>query len=699
MNAIAAGSQLHAPDGYHCLEKGVTYYFLRNSATSGRVLLIEFCLRPMKAVQHKSQRRPKRNITPIAFPVFHCLQRSVFESGIKAEKIKKCEQQSTLPPWLAELEGLNLAATDALRANVKHFHADRIDAKLAFIFPLIKRAEEILESDDPDRLINQYTRSLSPKQNETRVRLWFYTYLTFGFNRFALHYPVHKLGHWDRMAIRSDVKRGRPGWRGKEYGYNVTAEMLEKIYTGYRRESGLGDDMPTIIAEIQRIDFGCKTRERQSGKMVIMEVFHPGGLPFPEAPAVEYHIRKKFGTPAVSKSLLGRIRARSKVIPPQGSFTERTWNLMQRVVSDAYAVKELARGLVEGNPLPQLHVAERRDTASGLKTGIGFSQGGESAAAYRLARFCEAIDKVIFCSLFGVSITAEQWPSQGVAPADLSDRGPGARFGATSRIDEFRPAISGMAPSYTPQSDGDIEAAHPKHRQNSEAPSYFQSKLRTFELIRREIFSLLEFNRSADVRDRIPPEVTDALQVDTPIGLWNELASRGRNDAVLMSFSDAVRAYLEKRDALLTPEGIVLHGQLYKSAALDLTDARISVVGKEAMPIKVYFLDGCIRHIWLDWTGELIQVDLTFPVPVADKVFYMSLAELIQFEDFCKKRMPMHAQNRNGVSVEISNEFFAQTGLNMNAGRRVPGRAKRGTRAAQQEAAETKAAIRGRKAA
>ena len=36
---------------------------------------------------------------------------------------------------------------------MKHFHADRIDAKLAFIFPLIKRAEEILESDDPDRLI------------------------------------------------------------------------------------------------------------------------------------------------------------------------------------------------------------------------------------------------------------------------------------------------------------------------------------------------------------------------------------------------------------------------------------------------------------------------------------------------------------------------------------------------------------------
>ena len=53
--------------------------------------------------------------------------------------------------------------------------------------------------------------------------------------------------------------------------------------------------------------------------------------------------------------------------------------------------------------------------------------------------------------------------------------------------------------------------------------------------------------------------------MDTPIGLWNELASRGRNDAVLMSFSDAVRAYLEKRDALLTPEGIVLHGQLSES--------------------------------------------------------------------------------------------------------------------------------------
>ena len=54
----------------------------------------------------------------------------------------------------------------------------------------------------------------------------------------------------------------------------------------------------------------------------------------------------------------------------------------------------------------------------------------------------------------------------------------------------------------------------------------------------------------------------------------------------------------------------------------------------------------------------------------------MSLAELIQFE-ILEKRMPMHAQNRNGVSVEISNEFFAQTGVLHECGRRVPGRAKR----------------------
>ena len=112
MNAIAAGSQLHAPDGYHCLEKGVTYYFLRNSATSGRVLLIQFCLRPMKAVQHKSQRRPKRNITPIAFPVFHCLQRSVFESGIKAEKIKKCDTCSRYLPGLPNSKCLKFPRSD-----------------------------------------------------------------------------------------------------------------------------------------------------------------------------------------------------------------------------------------------------------------------------------------------------------------------------------------------------------------------------------------------------------------------------------------------------------------------------------------------------------------------------------------------------------------------------------------------------------
>lgn len=699
MSGISMGTQLVAPEGFRNLEKGVTYYFLRSSGVQQRVLLVELREREPMQVTHNSDKRPTKTVTPEPLPKIISIDRESFEHGVDPDNknIIKADKQRKLPPWLEGLEGLNLAMVDFYRNEPAFKHSDRIDEKVAAILPLANNLNDILDHDDPERLINRHARSL--KRNETRVRLWLLCYVLFGRNRFALHYPIHKIGHWDRMSSPSEAKRGRPSDKGKEYGYNTDKNMQELILTGYRRECGLGVTMDEIYVNSMRHDFGCKTREVNNGHRKFKEIWHPDGKPFPQPGTFEYYVDQAYGEKTVSTTLIGKVQARSTILPQKGSFTEHTMNLMQRLDSDAYAVKELARGLVDGHPLPPLYVVTRRDYCSGIKTGIGFSQGSETSSAYRMAKFCEAIPKVQFCRLFGIEITPEQWPSQGLCPNETVDRGAGATPGAKGRELEFDPVIDGMAPSYFGQSKAVVESSHPKNRHNKEAPSFFQSGLSTIELIRREIFDLLKFNASSSVRSRIPPDLADKITGNNPNALYVLLDERGRNDAEQITFEQAVRNFLDLRPAKLTDAGVLLCGQLYKSAALAQSGACEAVAGRKDLPIQVHVFEGCTRQIWFDWRGQLVEVDLTFPIPVPNGILYMSLAELEKFEAYLNELDYEHRENRLAVALATYDAFKANTGKEWNAGSRKGGRAKRGSRAAKQEAAEARNATRGQEAA
>jgi hypothetical protein len=177
------------------------------------------------------------------------------------------------------------------------------------------------------------------------------------------------------------------------------------------------------------------------------------------------------------------------------------------------------------------------------------------------------------------------------------------------------------------------------------------------------------------------------------------LAERGRNDSEQISFEQAVRNFLDQRSAKLTEAGVLLHGQLFKSKALTHSGACLTVAGRDDLPIQVYVLEGCIRHIWLDWHGQLIEVGLTFAIPVQNGTLHMSLAELEQFEAFLKDFKYDERENRQAVALEIYEQFQANTGKDWDAGSRKSGRAKRGSHAAKQEAAEARRSTQSRAAA
>ena len=699
MSGISIGTKILASDGFRNLEAGSTHYFLRSSPVTGQVLLLQFAIRESKLVEYNSETRPKRLVAPPPFPSLARMPRPAFEEGIVSGTLAVIERSADLPPWVAPLVGLDLDIVDSLRRSPKKLHVDRVDEKLEVIFPLVERFAEILDAEDPDREINRYTRSLPKALNETRVRLWFFSYLAFGRQRAALHYPIHRIGTWDRASNTSAVKRGRPSRKGKGFGYNSDGSMIEKMIKGYRRECGLGVTMSEIYREVMRKDFGCRSREIVVGSRVCQQLYHPSGEPFPMKRAFVYRILSSFGIRAVQETLLGKVRIRSRLAAFRGSFTERSWNLMQRVETDAAASAELPKGYVEGHTLKPLYVVSRRDTASGAKTGIGFSQGSETAAAYRMAKFCEAIDKVRFCGLFGISIRPKQWPMKGSSPADIQDRGPGATKGAQSHLPEYRPVVSELAPSYAGQSKAIVETSHPKSRSNDEAPSFVQSDFRSVELARRAIFDLLRFNETCNVGDRIPPDLDGMVSRPTPNGLWEALDGLGRNDAIEIPFEEAVRAYLDRVSASLTREGVILAGRRYSSENSGFGEVLNSLAGNQKVEISVYILEACIRHIWLDWKGRLIELQVRYPAPVGTVVEYMSLSEAVQYAEHCDARDLDHEDHREAAEVSIREQFEDQTGQNWNSSRRVAGRPKRGSPAARNEEGEARSATKGKRAA
>jgi hypothetical protein len=693
MSGICAGTPIIAPDGYRSLRAGTTYYFLRSSPGARVVTLVEFAPRRTKQIADKEG--ATKNLRPLPFPLLIRLHRVDFEEAVLSAQILPGKHE-VLPPWLSGLEGLDLEAVDAARVNPAKRHRDRIDDKIGSFYGLLPDIESILDSENTEQIINRHARSLQPTQNESRVRLWLFTYLAFGRNRYALHYPTHEIGRWDRLNTPSKVKRGAPSSEGKGYGFNTTGDMHDRILKSYSALAGIGITDEEIYAKAMKKFFGCQSRLTVKNGKQVAEFFHPKGEGFPTQATYFYYVEKRFPRRQVKEAKWGHNRVRSKEQPYRGAFTESSWNLMQRIEADAYFVQDLPEGYVEGSDLKPLVVVTKRDTVSGKKTGIGFAYGRELAAAYRMATFCEAVGFRAFGRLLGLRIADS---AKGVSPYDITDRGAGATAEALSRIEDFQPVIRESAPSYAGQSKAIVETSHPQKRHDNEAPSFRRSNLKTIELARREFGLALQFNETAIVANRVDPDLAPRVTRLTPNGVWEALDSVGRNNAVQVGFEDAVRAYLDVVPAKLTRGGVVLAGRNYYSKTPEFENALSSVAGGQDVNVNVFVLAACTRFIWFEWNNKLIELDVRYPIPVGEEVKYMSFAEAVEYAEYLRKWVAAERRHRAAKKHLLNEDYLEQTGTELKSGSRVAGRPKRGTATARLEHEEARQSVEGRRAA
>lgn len=626
------GTQFEAPQGWMNLKKGEVYYLLKNDALLKTVSFVIF---------------NKNKNTQFRGEIIQ-IQRVYFEEGLNAQAIKKRLKQNTLPPWLERFEGVDFATSR--NGQLKERFEIKVDAKINIIESALKDFDHILSHGDPRASIHQYARQATPPQNESRFRTDLLTYILFGFNKWVL-FPKY-CGFEGVKDDISVVKQGAPSLaNGKSYGFKMTGIMREKSVQGFTQHAENGKFLGQVYIEVLKKNFGCKVVAKNTSLEIIST------YPYPTLNQFRYVLDKTIGQEVRQKILYGEARYRNKKASSKGRFSEEVCNLYEKIYADAYQVSHRPRGYIENSVLAAVHGVVSVDSLSGMPLGIGFSFGSEQATGYRMMLFCMAINKKRFCKLFGIEIEEGEWPSVGLPPHALYDRGAGNKKNPDEKFeDKF--VIAELAPSWAGQSKAPVETSHPYELKMEGCPTYKVSDLSPVQVAIAEIFRVLEYIKITNAEDRIDP-LPDLVDVyPTPLGIWNHYAERYRNAAINISFEEAVRQYLTKVEFTVKEDAVYLHGRMFNCEELRET----GVFGIGETKVDGYILDLCVRYVWIEWKGKLIEVTALHRVRGLEEDLYLSIAELEQLsQERAKKRSQLNADKVPAI-LQTKQRFEEVTG-------------------------------------
>lgn len=645
---MTVGSIIAAPCGWRTLAQSENYYLLANQPDLGRVVLVRFI---------DSEGRITSQVA--------IESAGSFEAALVGGSLTQapCPKR---PPWLERFAGIDLdhVVHDSKSSNL-------VSERERVVLVAMDKQDEWLRSPSPFRALNRLARECAV--NESRYRCWVLSYYLFGRKK-GLLLPLHfRSGRWDRQAVNpSGPKLGAPSLCGGGAGHRMTATMATKCVQGYEKHKGLGRSRRAIYREALKSSFGCKT-QRVQGKMTC---YHPKGEPFPTKYQFWYAVEKALGKKSIQITRFGaeHVRNRSGCV---GTFVEGTSNLFQEVEADAYFTIEAPTG-ADGQPLPPLAVCRLRDRASGTFTGLGASVGAERLQAYRSAQFAQALPKERYCRLFGFSIEPDEWLGEGLSPKRIKDRGVGSCEGSGSPLEE-------MAPAYSGQSKAVIEASHPKNDSVSGGPTHLVSSLGAVQLFVAQIVDTIVRNQTMDVSDRLTPEMKAAGVSGTPNAIFRYLDGRGRNDAVTMDFDDAVRHFLVPVSLKCTSLGIEHYGNRYSSDDLRNSGLLDKAVRGD-IPVDGYLLPLCVRHLWIEHGGKLLELELQLPLSDDPAQSYISLTDAARLHAAQTTQARVDRSEVDAITLHYQLRFEETYGVKFQLPVRRPGKSRARTANAKKSA-------------
>ena len=647
------GARIVAPQGFKCFDQGQAYHFLNSDSDRNRVRLVLFA--------NENEDVSVELIT---------VSRIDFEEGLEQGFLVE-DARDDYPPWLGPIQGYSVSHLERRRISTKESYSQKVDRRYMAISELIANYLIVISSDNPNAIINAHAKKSIPQQNARRLRLWFYSYIVFGFNKWALMPPLHRIGGWNREAHTNSRKLGRPSPKGRSSGYPCTAEMKEKILSGFLRFRSAYGSQERLYSDVLTKEFGCTVVTRGDSKSFI----HPDGKPFPSITQFKYWVRKLINPKALAYELKGPHIARAQA-GSEGSFAESLTNLNQRVEFDGYNLSEKLSGITEGSAVDGFCVVRAVCGLSGAILGIGFSEGRDTMEANRMALFSMAIDKVKFGELFGLVIKPGEWPSIGLSGSIVFDRGPGAGYDCTSEI-RWLGSLE-LTPSFSGQSKATVESSHPRDKKTLDQPSYVHSKLNFVQMARREIMRVLSDNHSSDAAMRMTEEMLLTGFKPTPHNIWCYLDSRGRNSAIGMPYDRAVRLFLTEHPATIKKDAVYFYGRKYRSQALVNTRVFDRIARNGTVSVSAFALTMCVRHIWVEVEGLLYELDFIRPASTPESSVDISLHDLKEIDKMRRAVAADLRHERPAIQQEFRDRFERETGEEWDSGQRKLGRPSKG---------------------
>lgn len=652
---MRAGSRIIAPEGFLNLTQGTVYHFLASDGGRNRVRLIEFKDDGKRIETHLVQ-----------------LSRIDFEEAVENGWLLEDGQADSTPPWLKPVEGVAIDHLENRRISPKESYEQKVNKRFTAISSLVKGQAEVFASDDPDALINAHAKALRPHQNAARMRLWFYSYVVFGQNKWSLLPPLHRIGAWNREGPGHKKKFGRPSRKGKRHGYRCDGIMQQKLLNGFLAHQSPHKTQNKIYREILTKEFGCVVLNQRGATV---EFRHPEGKPFPSFAQFRYWISKMISPKSLRAALKGAHGARAQS-GSEGSFSDNLINVNQRIEFDGYNISEKISGLTEGSAVDSFCVVRAVCALSGMVLGIGFSEGKENMAAYRMAIYSMACDKVKFCEQFGVEIRADQWPSAGLSGGLVLDRGPAGGYEAEPEINWLRSVE--LTPIYSGQSKATVESSHPRDKQTPGQPTYFHSRLDFVQMAKREIVQVLKDNHTSDAGKRMDEEMILAGIKPTPHDIYSYWSMRGRDSSIGVPLDTAVRQFLDVRPVAIRKDGVYLYGRKYRSRALDETGVFDLVARRGVINTSAYVLVMCVRHIWIEVKGILYELDFVRTARTSLGTIDISLRDLEEIDQIRRGGAADLRDERPAHEQYFEDIFKQNTGEDWDAGERKIGRPSKG---------------------
>lgn len=653
---------------------GIRYHFAGN-VSDGSVLIVWFSPRP------KVWRT-------------HCLglPRQTFESYLigPSPVLMPLKRQHELPEWLKDVEGLNFDDLDRQRTGKSCItYRAQVEKRLAAITPAAAGLETVLTAPKPLKKLNEFAYE-DKSMHANRFQTWFFSYVLYQSNIWALKQPTHNNGCWARDGEAFEEKKfGRDTVNEQTCTTYSAIRIRERCGKAYLKYCGLGVYMSRIYRDAMIKDFGCRVTDESVRNA---KLYHPDKKPFPSLGQFRYAVEKLFGCDQIHKTLYGAPRVRQKAKSEKGMLTARYANNLEGFEVDAYYVKELPRCVTGDGPSQPLAVARGVCVASGAIPGIGFAFGKENAEAYRAMLFCMAVPKSYIARIYGLDpVVLAKWIMEGLPPGHDSDRGPAGKRKLVDDL-EFQFPMKAIKPSYQGQSKAPVEASHPRDMKTEGAPSFVQSDSDSIELIKREILRTVADNGSSDISNRLTDEqIHDFLQEDrvaTPQHLWEYNDLRCRTCAYSMTLQQAVRAFWTPIKIHVDRYGPVFRGRSYTSESLKATGIVDELMRRHRKiadrVLQGYILSAVMRYVWVEVNGELVELEAVHRVRVDGAELNVPLSEM---EATAKARRELRAKTKVvGVAEQtlVEKRYEEQTGKGWNDGGRKSGRPVRGEAAADE---------------